>query len=110
MSKQDIDLLEQIGLISTQQLKIINGSILICGYRGWSVSWKDDQERVLEIISFTRLGKELANLVKLKGDNSYIDNVTSILNTNKINVQLMAISDFKDGNFKYDNMGFYPHE
>lgn len=110
MRQEDIVLLEQVGLITNCQLKIVKGSTLICGNRGWTVSWSDDQERSIIASSFTRFGKELASLIKVKGDNSYVNNVTSLLNTSKVDVQLLAISDFKNGSFNYDNLGFYSYK
>ena len=110
MRQEDIVLLEQLGLIVNYQLNIDKNSTLICGYRGWRVSWPDDKERIIEVLLLTRFGNELAKLIKLKGDNDYVNNVTSLLNSNEINVQLMAISDFKGGSFSYDDLGFYGYK
>lgn len=107
INMNDLKLLERIGLLYNSQIVLTQGDTLICGYRGLRISWNDDKDRNVSIFSVTRVGSELAKLVKLKCDNDYINNMIGILNSNKINIQLLAISDIQGSTFKYDNLETY---
>ena len=105
-----VEFLEEIGLITKRHLTLSKGTIFICGDRGFRVTWPDKQTRDILVYLLTRVGTELASLVRINCDDSYINSFISILNTHKVNVRLIAVSDLNDTSFKYDDLGEFKYD
>jgi hypothetical protein len=110
ISKGQVELLEEIGLVTKRHLALTKGTTFVCGDRGFRVSWPDKQTRDILVYLLTRVGTELASLVRINCDDSYINSFISILNTCKVNVRLIAVSDLNDTSFKYDDLGEFKYE
>ena len=83
---------------------------MVCGYRGFKILWDDDGDRSIETYSITKIGNELAKLVSVNYEADYIDDIIKFLNKQKINVQLLAISNIAKTGYRYDTLGHFPYE
>jgi len=101
---------EQLGLLNYAQVVLKKGDVLVCGYRGFKILWDDDGDRSIETYSITKIGNELAKLVSVNYEADYIDDIIKFLNKQKINVQLLAISNIAKTGYRYDTLGHFPYE
>ncbi|PPD58753.1 hypothetical protein JP09_002455 [Dehalogenimonas etheniformans] len=105
IDSEQIGALENIGLIARYALKLANNDVLICGCRGIMVGWPSGDFKDISVHLLTKLGAELASLINISYDEFYIRNFIKILNNQKIDAKLLAISDINETSFKYDSLG-----
>lgn len=106
---REIEALKEVGLIADSKLVLPNGAVFVYGQRGFNIYWSDEESRSIPAVVFTRLGRELAALVKTEYDDNYVSQVISMMHASKVNVRLMAISDFQETSFRYDNLGTFEY-
>ena len=109
ISSDAVRLLEHAGLITRRQLTITKGTTFICGFRGFRVLWSDDQSRDVPAVFLTKFGIALASLVKNHCDDVYVNNFISVMNSNRVSVELLAITDLKETGFRYDYLGKFEY-
>jgi hypothetical protein len=110
IDQDQMELLEGIGLIMKRKMALSKGTTFVCRDRGFRITWPDEQTREISVYLLTRVGSELASLVSTNCDDSYIKSFISILNSNKVNVKLIAISDSNETSFKYGELGEFKYD
>ncbi|PKL39012.1 MAG: hypothetical protein CVV44_09090 [Spirochaetae bacterium HGW-Spirochaetae-1] len=113
ISSKDLETLKEVGLITNRSVNLKSDSTLICGNRGWRISWNNNiKEKTINVIIITKLGRELANTFEWLHDEEYTTDIIRLFNMEEIDVQLIAISNFNGSNlsYNYDLLGFYRHQ